>query len=196
LIAVNKPSGQAVIPGRGLAETPLVEQVSTHLGTKAFVVHRIDRETSGLVVFAKDAETHRQLSGLWEDREVRKTYQAWVLGTLKQAVGVFQGSIKEFGSGRMGVHPKGKPSQTRYRLVRTGPQGSLLEVEPLTGRKHQIRVHLYHAGHPVLGDSVYGEARPVGGYSRLLLHAYRLEIPWEGKTLTLQAEPPADFAAF
>lgn len=193
IIAVNKPSGQAVIPGRSLALEPLVTEVTTYLGTKAFVVHRIDLETSGLVVFAKDADMHRKLSQLWEEKGVKKTYFAWVQGIVEKPMGSLKAHLKEFGSGRMGVDPKGKPSETHYKVLKTSGKNTLLEVEPLTGRRHQIRVHLYHAGHPVLGDPLYGQERPVGGQPRLLLHAYQLRFRHEGENLVLTAEPPANF---
>ena len=223
LIAINKSAGQLVIPGRGEAEEkPLVSLVSSHIRKKAYVVHRIDRETSGLVVFAKDAQTHKTLSGLWEGgppslvsgrkeraetkasadshifdldvgRKVHKTYLAWVKGQVAQKEGLLDYPLKTFGSGRIGVDPKGKPSQTRYRFLKGRPEASLLEIEPLTGRRHQIRVHLYQAGHPVLGDPLYGSERPVGGAPRLMLHAYRLEIPLSERTLKLVAEPPPEF---
>ncbi len=194
LIVVNKPAGQLVIPGRGEGQgKPLVDEVSSNIRKKAYVVHRIDRETSGLVAFAKDAKTHRELSLLWEGREVHKTYLAWVLGKMERTEGQLDYPLKTFGSGRMGVDPKGKPSQTGYREVKTEAKASLLEVEPLTGRRHQIRVHLYQAGHPVLGDSLYGQERPVGGAPRLLLHAWRLGIPYLGETLKLECDPTIDF---
>jgi RluA family pseudouridine synthase len=194
LIAVDKPTGQVVIPGRGEAEgKPLVAEVSSYIRKKAYVIHRIDRETSGLVVFAKDAKTHRDLNLLWEGREVHKTYLAWVKGRMDKKEGLLDYPLKAFGSGRMGVDPKGKPSQTRYRVQKVEGEASLLEVELLTGRRHQIRVHLYHAGHPVLGDPLYGQERPVGGAPRLLLHAYRLQFSNAGKELALTCEPPADF---
>ena len=193
LIVVNKPAGQLVIPGRGEGEgKPLVDQVSSHIRKKAYVVHRIDRETSGLVAFAKDAPTHKELSQLWEGREVQKTYLAWVLGLMEKKEGLLDYPLKTFGSGRMGVDPKGKPSQTRYRVVKTEGKASLLEVELLTGRRHQIRVHLYHVGHPVLGDPLYGQERPVGGAPRLMLHAWRLRISQAGKDLQVSCDPPQD----
>ena len=194
LIIVNKPAGQLVIPGRGEAEgKPLVDQVSSHIRKKAYVVHRIDRETSGLVAFAKDAPTHKELSQLWEGREVHKTYLAWVLGKMEKKEGLLDYPLKAFGSGRMGVAKGGKPSQTRYNVVQPQEGASLLEVELLTGRRDQIRVHLYHTGHPVLGDPLYGQERPVGGAPRLLLHAWRLRIPQAGKALEVTCEPPDDF---
>jgi RluA family pseudouridine synthase len=156
-------------------------------------VHRIDRETSGLVVFAKDADTHRRLSTIWEARGVKKTYLAWVKGVMDKPMGSHRGALKEFGSGRIGVHPKGKPSETHYKLIKTTDEATLLEVEPLTGRRHQIRVHLCHAGYPVMGDPLYGTERPVGGQPRLMLHAYQLQFRHKGEELTLKVDPPADF---
>lgn len=197
LIVVNKPAGQLVIPGRGEAkEKPLVDQVASHIRKKAYVVHRIDRETSGLVVFAKNPKTHRELCTLWEGREVHKTYLAWVLGRVDKKEGLLDYPLKTFGSGRMGVDPKGKPSQTRFRLLKTSETASYLEVEPLTGRRHQIRVHLYHAGHPVLGDPLYGQDRPVGGAPRLMLHAHRLQFLHDAKKLDLTCDLPPDFVDF
>ncbi|HVZ79595.1 MAG TPA: RNA pseudouridine synthase [bacterium] len=203
LIVVDKPVGQLVIPGRGEEQgTLLVDEVSSHIRKKAYVVHRIDRETSGLVAFAKDAPTHRALNLLWEGREVGKTYLGWVQGVPDPREGRIDSPLKTFGSGRVGVDPKGKPSQTIYRVLKvdespdsTGSRGSvsLLELDLLTGRRHQIRVHLFRLGHPLLGDPLYGDPLPVGGYPRLMLHAYRLTLPWESKTLSVQVDPPTDF---
>lgn len=194
LIAVDKPAGQLVIPGRGQVEgEPLAGQVSSHIRKKAYVVHRIDRETSGLVVFAKDPKTHRVLCTLWESREIQKTYLAWVQGRLGREEGLLDYPLRTFGSGRMGVDPKGKPSQTRYRVIQTQGEATLLEMQPLTGRRHQIRVHLFHTGHPVLGDPLYGRERPVGGAPRLLLHAQRLQFHHAGNDLQIVCNPPLDF---
>ncbi|MBI3554029.1 MAG: RNA pseudouridine synthase [Elusimicrobia bacterium] len=191
VIAVDKPCGQPTIPGRGEIGEPLNVEVGQRLGSKVFVVHRLDREAGGLVVFAKDAKTHRELCARFEARQVRKKYLAGVAGELSDE-GVIRSPIKEFGSGRMGVGPGGKPSVTRYRALRSLPKGSLLDVEPVTGRRHQIRVHLYSIDHPVLGDRVYGRQRPVGGVERLLLHSLELDFGLEGLP-SLRAEPGAGF---
>jgi len=167
--------------------------VSNRIGVKTYVVHRIDRETSGVVLFAKNAETHRELSKAFELREVTKTYLALVEGQVTEA-GVVRAPLKERGSGRVSVHPKGKSSETLYQPMQTDGKTTLLEVHPLTGRRHQIRVHLYSIGHPVMGDSLYGKDRPVGGVSRLMLHAARLVVPrGSGQPLDLKAEMPEDF---
>ena len=194
LVAVAKPAGQLMIPGRGPGPgEPLNLELERALGRKVFVVHRLDREASGLCVFAKDAEAHRALCLQFEKRSVRKTYLALVLGEVAQG-GTIDGPLKPFGSGRMGVGPAGKASVTRYAVRERLKGSTLLAVEPLTGRRHQIRVHLYSIGHPILGDPLYGKDRPVGGAERLMLHAYELELDSPGGSrLSLRAEPPEDF---
>lgn len=194
LIAVDKAAGLTVIPARGSAVSPpLSALLAAALGRKIWVVHRLDAATSGLVVFALDADEHKRLSKAFEGREVRKIYKAAVLGTASD--GSCTQPIKEFGSGRMAPSPDGKPSMTSWRLCERLKGASLLDVEPETGRRHQIRVHLNAAGLPVLGDPLYGPApRPVGGAPRLMLHAWKLELPdGKGGVLSLEASPPADF---
>lgn len=191
LIAVSKPAGQIVIPGRGVQEEPLNAQAARHAGGRVYVVHRLDREASGLVVFAKDAGTHRELCAQFETRRVRKIYLALVLGEVGDA-GKVERPIRAFGSGRMGVSEGGKPSLTLYRVREKLSGATLLEVEPETGRRHQIRVHLHSLGRPIVGDPLYGENRPVGGAPRLMLHAWELSFRL-GRVLRLRAEPPDDF---
>ncbi|MFH1723123.1 MAG: RluA family pseudouridine synthase [Elusimicrobiota bacterium] len=194
LIAVAKPAGRLVIPGRGPAKgRPLVEEVSKLIGAKAYVVHRIDRETSGLVLFAKDANSHRFLSKAFERRSVRKTYLALAQGAVERG-GLVRAPIRAFGSGRVGVDRRGDPCETGYRVRDRLHGATLLAVEPKTGRRHQIRVHLYSIGHPVMGDPLYGRPRPVGGVPRLMLHALALEFESpSGRLLSLRAGPPSDF---
>jgi RluA family pseudouridine synthase len=195
LIAVDKPAGQAVIPGRNLGKgfPPLIKIVSKKIRKKAWVVHRLDRETSGIVVFAKDAQTHRELCLLWEKREVKKIYRTLVQGYVPQTEGMIEFPLRPFGSGRMGVGPQGKPSQTRYRVLQRFSGSTLLEAEPWTGRRHQIRVHFYHLGHPLMGDPLYGGDRPVGGAPRLMLHASQISLRFQGQDLNLACEPGEDF---
>jgi tRNA pseudouridine32 synthase/23S rRNA pseudouridine746 synthase len=192
LIAVAKPAGVAVAAGGGVApEETLQAQVDSHIGAKAYIVHRLDRETSGVMVFAKTAESHRHLSLQFQGREVKKRYLALVGGHLEGREGTITAPIREFGSGRVGVDPQGKEANTRWE-VRERLQGAdLLEVTPLTGRRHQIRVHLYSIGHPILGDRRYGADRPVGGAPRLMLHATELIL---ANGLRVVAATPPDFA--
>lgn len=193
LIALDKPSGLLVVAGRGPAarEPTLRAQAERSRGKTLFVVHRLDREASGVVVFAKTAGAHVGLCGLFEARQAKKTYSVAVLGSMPGR-GRIESPLKERGSGRVSVEERGKPALTLWRCVESTPRGSLLEVGLVTGRRHQIRVHCYAAGHPVLGDPLYGEERPVGGARRLMLHAWRLELP--GKP-PIVSPPPADFLA-
>jgi RluA family pseudouridine synthase len=174
IIALNKSCGQAVIPGRNLGDhIPLVKEIETYLNAKAFVVHRLDRLTSGIILFAKTAVAHRDLCMQLEAREIEKKYLALCLGRVERN-GIVDKPLRQFGSGRMGVAKGGQEAFTEYRVLKRLAGASLLEVLPRTGRTHQIRVHLYSIGHPVLGDPLYGRERPVGGVQRLMLHAARI----------------------
>jgi RluA family pseudouridine synthase len=191
LIALAKPAGVATAPGGGIPPgASLQELVGGHIGGKAFLVHRLDRETSGVIVFATTAEAHRELSRQFEDRQVTKRYLALVAGHIEARQGEVTQPIREFGSGRVGVDSKGREAVTRWKLRERLPSAGLLEVEPMTGRRHQIRVHLYAIGHPILGDTRYGDPRPVGRAPRLMLHAADLIL---ADGLRLTAEPPPDF---
>jgi len=193
LIVVDKPTGLCVIqPRHREAGPPLVELVSEHLGGKAWTVHRIDKGTSGVVLFAKDADAHRELSKAFEKREVEKTYLALVEGEIV-AGGAVKSPLKDRGSGRVSVHPQGKPSETNYRPLRTDEKKTLLEVHPFSGRRHQIRVHLYSIGHRIVGDPLYGKAK--GDEGRMMLHAWKLTLPggiW-GEACEFESPAPDGF---
>jgi RluA family pseudouridine synthase len=189
IIAINKHTGISVIPGRNCRdEIPLSKLVEEYLKSKVYVVHRLDRETSGVILFAKDAETHRLLNLQFEKRTIKKTYLALVNGCPEQHSGVIDSPIHQFGSGRMGVDSRGKKSITVYKLKEQYAAHSLLEIDPETGRRHQIRVHLYSIGHPIMGDTVYGDSRPVGGFPRLMLHALNITFKHpDGSNRTFEA---------
>lgn len=194
VVAVDKPAGRPTIPGRGDVGEALNAELERRLGRKLFVAHRLDLEASGVVVFAKDAETHRLLCAQFEGRAAKKTYLAAVAGAMT-GEGAIDAPLKEFGSGRVAPSPDGRKSRTRWRVERTWRAAALLRVEPETGRRHQIRAHLCSIGHPILGDPRYGPPpRPIGGAPRLMLHALALSVtavvPYE-----FTAEPPRDFAA-
>jgi tRNA pseudouridine32 synthase/23S rRNA pseudouridine746 synthase len=193
LIAVAKPAGQAMAAGGGVDPGDTLQAaVAGHIGSKALIVHRLDRETSGLVVFARTAEAHRELSRAFEDRHVTKRYLAVVAGHVEGRSGEMTQPLREFGSGRIGVDPGGREAITRWQLRERLPDADLLEILPLTGRRHQIRVHCYAMGHPILGDTRYGYPRPVGGAPRLMLHAAELVLA-DGRRLA--AEAPPDFVS-
>ena len=192
VVAAAKPAGQPTIPGRGdAAAGALNQELEAALGRRLFVVHRLDREASGLLLFAKTATAHARLCAEFEGRRVRKVYWALVNGVVSEA-GEIARPLRAFGSGRIGVGEPGKPSLTRYKVQETGRGATLLSVEPVTGRRHQIRAHLYAVGHPILGDPLYGAPRPVGGAPRLMLHALSLAL--DGLP-SLSCPPPSDFLA-
>lgn len=194
VLALSKPAGQPTIPGRGEVGRSLIAQLEAERGAKFFVVHRLDREASGLVLFAKDAETHRRLCVEFEARRAKKVYLAAVAGRMEGA-GRVDAPLREFGSGRMAPSPQGKPSTTLWSVERVLGGATLLRVEPLTGRKHQIRAHLAFLGHPILGDPRYGPApRPVGGVRRLMLHALSLRVE-ASRVYEFCVPPPIDFSS-
>lgn len=209
-VAVDKPAGTLVIPGRGEATSPVLrDALERQLGRKVFVVHRLDRDTSGVLVFALDASAHRALSMAFEAGKVRKRYLALVEGRLQGPVEIDL-PLAPARRGRMRVAKageEGKAAVTRIAPLEVFARASLVEAEPLTGRTHQIRVHLRAVGHPLLVDPQYGRPAPVtaedlGGegteplLTRTPLHASRLQIPsLEGVSAAeVEAPLPDDMA--
>jgi tRNA pseudouridine32 synthase / 23S rRNA pseudouridine746 synthase len=172
ILAIDKPSGVSSIPERDLAVDSVVALLEKQLGRKLFVVHRLDKEVSGVMLFAKTPAAHRLLNGEFMDRRVCKTYLALVHGMMEDERGSMEKPIRQFGSGRMGVdESKGKPSRTDYAVIKKSDRFTCVEARPLTGRRHQIRVHLYHGGHPIVGDRMYGDKTVQAAFPRLMLHA-------------------------
>jgi tRNA pseudouridine32 synthase/23S rRNA pseudouridine746 synthase len=193
VLAVDKPEGIISIAQAGQGGLP--ELLKDVFPGKLFPVHRLDRGASGVIVFAKSAEAHRRLNGQFDRREVRKAYLALVHGVVAVNRGTINAPIRQFGSGRMGVDPRrGKPSSTEWKLAERLPAMTLLRVQPATGRRHQIRVHLYHIGHPIVGDLRYGDRTVQDGFPRLMLHALEIEFALaSGERLTLEAPAPPSF---
>jgi len=163
-------------------------------------VHRLDRDTSGVIVLARDAATHRALSMAFEAREVEKAYEALVDGHVAADEGLIDLPLRKeaLGSARQIVHPtEGKPSMTGYAVLGRGtdPDGvrwSRVRLLPQTGRSHQLRVHLLAIGHPILGDELYAESPARDARPRLCLHASRLAFrhPATGEGVSFTSEPP------
>lgn len=194
MLVVDKPEGMAAIPERDLAVPSLHKALEAERHEKLFVVHRLDKEVSGLLVFARTAAMHRNLSMAFEQRRVDKTYVALLQGVVSDDAGAIVAPIHQFGSGRMGVDPRGKPSETRFEVLARGPAHTLVAAHPLTGRRHQLRVHFYHRGHPIAGDPRYGDRASQAAISRLLLHARNLVLPLpNGGSLTLESLPGPSF---
>jgi len=194
-VAVMKPCGVAAVPERADDETCLSFLLACQLGRRVFPVHRLDKEVSGVILFALSAAAHRALNTAFEQREVHKTYLAVAHGAMAGDSGVIRHPIRAFGSGRMGVDAaKGKPSETRYEVVERRGAYSLVRLHPLTGRRHQLRVHLYSVGHPIAGDPLYGDPGLRLGHPRLMLTSTGLAVRLPGgAALSLCDLVPADF---
>ncbi|HYV45335.1 MAG TPA: RluA family pseudouridine synthase [Myxococcaceae bacterium] len=207
--AVDKAPGTLVIPGRGEGEGPsLREQLEQQMKQKVYVVHRLDRDTSGVLLFARSPGAHRELSLAFERGLIRKVYQALAGGALAQPERV-EVPLAPARRGRMRpAKGEGKAALTVVRPLETFERATFLEAEPLTGRTHQIRVHLQALGHPLLVDPQYGRPRPLtaadlGGQgaevvlARTPLHAALLEVPkLPGiAPVRLQSPLPPDMAA-
>lgn len=160
LLVVNKPAGLLSIPGRDIEE-PSVIRLTEFRDRNLYVVHRLDRDTSGVLLFAKDEESHRALSMQFEERKVVKKYLALVIGRPLQESFSISFKLSVDAHGHAVVSASGKVSETHCRIVEAFSRFSLLEAHPVTGRHHQIRVHLAHIGHPLAVDPVYGSAAPL-----------------------------------
>ncbi len=206
LIVINKPAGLTVHPGAGQREHTLVNALLSHCPTlsgiggkeRPGIVHRLDKETSGCLVVAKNDPAHRDLSNQFAARTVEKIYLALAAGKFRKGAGVIEQKI-----GRHPVHRqrmrvtslRGRTAKTEYRVIRSSNQASLIECRLHSGRTHQIRVHLHHLGHPVLGDKVYAP-RFAKNFPRQMLHAWKLGFrhPRSGEWKHFETPLPADFA--
>lgn len=203
LLVLNKPAGLVVHPGAGNQAHTLVNALLHHctslsgIGGKQRpgIVHRLDKETSGCLVVAKNDSTHQSLARQFAEREVKKIYLALVAGTPKRPRETIDAAI--------GRHPvqrkkmavdlrRGRAARTEYRVRQSGGGMSLVECALHSGRTHQIRVHLHHLGHPVIGDALYGKK---GAAPRMMLHAWKLGFthPRTGDRLFIEAPIPSDF---
>jgi 23S rRNA pseudouridine1911/1915/1917 synthase len=205
LIVINKPAGMTVHPGAGHPEHTLVNALLHHCPTlsgiggkeRPGIVHRLDKETSGCLVAAKNDITHRELSKQFATRSVEKIYLALVAGKLRKETGVIENKI-----GRHPVHrqrmsvssPRGRAARTQYRVLRSSEQASLIECILHSGRTHQIRVHLHHLGNPVLGDKIYAP-RFAKNFPRQMLHAWKLGFrhPRTDEWKNFESQLPDDF---
>jgi 23S rRNA pseudouridine1911/1915/1917 synthase len=214
-IALNKPAGLLSVPDR-MQSVPSLKDLLIEKYGNIFTVHRLDRETSGVIVFAKTAEAHQWLSVIFQERQVEKMYYGIVWGVPASPSGIVELSILEHPgkNGTMVVHRKGKPASTGYELVENFGKYSLIKFNLFTGRTHQIRVHMKETGHPILCDPLYGDGKPFfvsslkknynhSGFdeekpilARLALHSSKLSFTNQhGKLFTIEAEMPKDLRA-
>ncbi|MFZ2540198.1 MAG: RluA family pseudouridine synthase [Gallionella sp.] len=195
LIIANKPAGLLAVPGRGADKQDCLSVRVQQAFSDALIVHRLDMATSGLMVFARGAEIQRRLSQMFRERLIAKRYVAIVMGKLTPEIGEVNLPILADWPNRplrkIDV-VSGKHSLTRYRFLAHDvvTNTSRLELEPVTGRTHQLRVHMAAIGHPILGDQLYGGAASVSA-ERLLLHAGELRFlhPFSGDTVGWICEP-------
>ena len=204
LAVVVKPRGMVVHPAAGHPDGTLVNALLANLDSRGGIggelrpgiVHRLDKETSGLMLVAKNDETQEALSRMLKDREIEKHYRALAEGRFKEPEGEIDAPIDRSKKDRkkMAVDPNGRPALTRWKVLAEGNGCTLLDVHILTGRTHQIRVHLKSIGHPVCGDDLYGNPRGVK-VPCLMLHAWSLSFshPRTHEKMTFQAPLPEDF---
>lgn len=215
-VAVNKPSGLLSIPDREGAGVTLKQLLQQQYG-QIWTVHRLDKDTSGIIVFAKNESSHKFLSKLFEGREIEKYYTGLVHGAPSAESGLVDAAIMEHPAkkGIMVTHKKGKPALTDYTVIETFGNYSLLQFRIHTGRTHQIRVHMKHIGHPIVCDPLYGNGEPVflssikrkfnlsryeeeehPLFNRLALHAAQLQFTDANKQKhVLDAPLPKDIRA-
>jgi len=207
LLIIDKPSGLTVHPGAGRRDGTLANALAFHLqglpsligADRPGIVHRLDKDTSGVMVVARTEAVQRALSAAFAERTVRKTYIACVHGWPEDASGHVDAPIGRARNARtkMAVRAGGRQAYTGWTVERRLPRHALLRCQPRTGRTHQIRVHLQHLGHPVVGDPLYGRHDAPGEdlAPRLLLHAFGLGFrhPRTGEDVHFEAPLPQDF---
>jgi len=197
ILIVNKTADLSVLPEGWEKDAPYLVKLLEEKYGKVWVVHRIDKITSGVIVFALTAEAHRSLNIQFEKHEVDKVYHALVNGLPKwdEKITKFPVRVNVGHKHRTMVDNRnGVRAETRFKLLERYQAAALVEASPMTGRTHQIRVHAYALGHPLLGDSLYS-APETSLIERPALHAYSLTLrhPETGKSLTFQADYPNDF---
>lgn len=203
LLVLAKPSGLLSVPGRGPDKQDCLSKRVQDRYPEALVVHRLDRDTSGLILMARGIEAQRRLSRLFETRQVKKRYTAVVIGEPapsdmdEEGWHTIDGPIL-LDWDRRPLHiisPEGKPSRSRWRVLQSSTTATLVELEPVTGRTHQLRVHLQSIGHPILGDSLYAPLEVQDLSPRLMLHARDLGFPHPFFEKPMAFSLPVDWSA-
>jgi 23S rRNA pseudouridine955/2504/2580 synthase/23S rRNA pseudouridine1911/1915/1917 synthase len=217
IIVINKPAGLLSIPDRYNDLLPSLSKILEQRYGQIFIVHRLDKNTSGVIVFAKNEATHQFLSKQFLTKKTEKIYWGLVAGRIWEKEGVIDTPIMESPGkkGRMTTGKKGKPALTTYEVLESFSLYTLLKIRIFTGRTHQIRVHLQSVGHPIAMDEIYGNGQPfylsfvkknyrIGKFqeeekplmNRMALHARTLSFDDEqGQKLTFEAPIPKDFQA-
>ena len=205
LLIVNKPHGIVVHPSKGHSNDTVINALlgmdikfEANLGqTKPFLVHRLDKDTSGLLLVAKNEKMYSYLTEIQKKRKIKKNYLAVIKGVPDKKYATIDASISRNKSHRkkMSVNSKGRKSLTTYKVIKSNDSMSLVELELHTGRTHQIRVHMQALGHPIIGDTLYGKKSKL--IDRQLLHAYKLEFKDnKNNVISVQNEPEKDMKEF
>lgn len=194
LLVVGKPPGWLSVPGRTAEKQDCLYGWLRRQFPELLVVHRLDRDTSGIMLFARNRQTQSAMGRMFARGEIRKDYIAWVSGQLFPNRGQIDQPVGRVAHG--GLPPRyrvdeqeGKPAQTHWRVLRRETDRTRIWLQPLTGRSHQLRVHCLCLGHPIVGDPIYGSARD----NRMLLHAFRLRFPHPHHGVMLRLKAPVPF---
>lgn len=197
LLAINKPAGMLVHPNNRDKSGTLLNALSYYLkhcghAIRPGLIHRLDKDTSGLLIVSKNAKAHQRMMEAFRRKFVEKRYLAWVLGRLAEDHGVIEAPIGRHGDRKLwDIKDDGKPSITRFNVLERSNDRTLLELEPVTGRTNQLRIHCAHIGHPIVGDVDRGGP----AFQRLCLHSWKLEFrhPMTKQNLRLVCEPDNTF---
>ena len=216
-VVFDKPSGVLIHPQNKNTPYSLIDELKYQFGRDANIAHRIDQETSGLVICSKDKKSEREIKMMFEQREMKKKYLALVHGEMKDSKCIDEPLLRKEDHSAIvrmvvKVHQDGKASKTDIRPLKyfADKDMTLVECSPFTGRQHQIRVHMFHVKHPIVGDPIYGQSEENivkfldkelnreqrienSGASRLLLHANELEFDFDGKSYHIESK--VDFEA-
>jgi RluA family pseudouridine synthase len=200
LLAVNKPAGLPTLPDGYQRDAPCLIDLLNQQFDRVWVVHRLDRDTSGVIVFARTAEVHRALNIAFDSRQIHKVYHAIVIGTPEWDEHLIDLPLRPDGDRRHRTvidRARGKPALTRVRVLERFAQHTLIEAQPETGRTHQIRVHLAALDLPLAGDGLYGGKDAAALIQRSALHARSIEFthPVTHEAVALAAPYPDDFAS-
>ena len=196
-LVVDKPAGLPVLPDGWEKDSEYLAKMLEAQFGKILIVHRLDKITSGVMVFARDPETHRALNIQFENHQAQKTYHAIVEGNPKWEEKIAKQPLRTNVGHKhrtMVDDKNGKPSETRFRVIKRYQEAALIEAKPVTGRTHQIRVHAYALGHPLVEDILYG-AKDIYGIPRPMLHARSLSFihPETKEEVKFSAPHPVDF---
>jgi 23S rRNA pseudouridine1911/1915/1917 synthase len=207
VLVIDKPKDMVVHPSLGHRQGTLVNAILNHIqheehgdDNRPGVVHRLDKGTTGVIIIAKDLKSQEELSRQFHERTIEKVYRAVVEGAVRDLEGIIEGDLGRHPVDRKRmafVERGGRPSLSRYKVLKRLKGFTFVEIYPKTGRTHQIRVHLNYIGHPIVGDDLYGrQAKRLA--DRPLLHALRIsfEHPRTGVRMTVEAPQPADMDAF